>query len=392
MLPASNRTTTDTIRLATVPDMQRFDVERDSQAEKALLGALELSHRNTSRLRVLRPEDVYFDAQARVQGKYILTASALAQLCSRLLPGLSQTVSNLSGTYLTDEELATSQLHDPVLALRWINDAIKLRFKRLDGYSLVVDQAMKRIEGIVGKKYAFLPNLELYHRAKTFVAGSRKQVVFSEAALHGRRLMMRFKDGSPMFVVERQNVKEPFFGGFHFANSETGDCSVKASAVVIRQYGNTKAISEFADGSKIAHVKGKAFETRFTELLARVRLKSTEITKYKEELMRLMQQPLGLGVDEESTEKRVKSLESQLLRQGLSSDFCHTTVRHVMFYGSYKGDQADASKEPLKLYATRTAYDLYNAITYRSKSLMIEDQEQAEQVAYKMLTGKFHIH
>jgi hypothetical protein len=287
-----------------------------------------------------------------------------------------------------------SEEHDPVLALRWLNDIIKLRFKRIRGYSLVIDQEKQVIEGIVGRKYAFLSNLELYNRAKVFIAASKRPAVFSDAVLHGRRIMLRFRDKDPLFQIDRKaGSTEPFYGGFHFANSETGDCSIKASAVIVRQWGNTKAISEFADGSKIAHVKGRAFEQRFTDLLNRVRIKSDEITKYRTGLQRLMQLRLGFaplgGGEGGYNEQVISTLETRLQRQGLGAEIAAAVVRHTMHFGSYRADVVDPTKKPEEFYAKRTAYDLYNAITYRAKSLPIEEQEKAEQVAFKMLTGKF---
>lgn len=380
------------VRLAVPPMSYRFDAERDVDAEAKLLEVLEHKHRCTSNVLITRPEDVYFNVQALVRGRYAITTGAFSQLCSRLLPGLAQALNNLAGSTLSDADISVSQVHDPQMALRWLNDTIRLKFHRLAGYSLIIDQEQKRVEGLVGRKYAFLPNVDLYNRAKAFVSTLSKPASFNEAALLGRRLMLRFKDDAPMFTVLRPSANpEPFYSGLHFANSETGDCSVKASAVIVRQVGNTKSISEFSDGSKIAHVKGKAFEHRFTELLDRVRIKASEIGKYRAGLQILMGQPLGFGVSEADNVKRVKAIESQLLRQGLSSDFNQAVVRHMLYYGSYKSDQVDPAKNLNETYATRTAYDLYNALTYKAKSLPVDDQEIAEQVAFKLLIGKFKI-
>lgn len=386
-MPTALKKLASPIRLSVPPTFVRFVAETDSQAEAKFVGTLEKYHKRTTSIVLTRPEDAYFDAKARMQGRYQLSSLALSNLCSRLLPGLAQTINNLAGSNInSDEELALSQLHDPVLALRWINDTIKLRFDKIKGYSLVIDTELRRVEGLVGRKYAFLPNLTLYQRAKEFISKAGRPAVFNEAALMGRRLMLRFKENDLLFDV---NKSEQFYGGYHFANSETGDCSIKASSIIVRQLGDTKAVSEFADGSKVAHVKGKAFEQKFDELLDRVRIRTTEqITAHETNMYRLVQTNLGLGVDETAHAKRVRQLEQLLQRKGVQADVSQSVIKHVLVQGSQLTTAIQAHKKPMQLYATRTYLDLYNALTTRAKTLPLDEQEVLEQLAYKLLTGK----
>jgi hypothetical protein len=377
------------VRLSTPPMFIRFIGEADGQAEAKLVDTLEKYHKRTSTIILTCPNDVFFDSKGRVQGRYELSTLALTSLCSKLLPGLAQTVNNLAGSFVRDDqELSASTIHDPVLALRWINDTIKLRFEKIKGFSLVVDTECGRIEGIVGRKYAFLPNLELYRRAKEFVSKLDRPAAFNEAALIGRRLMLRFREIDPLFNLGAR-LPEQYYGGYHFANSETGDCSVKASAVIVRQQGDSKSISEFADGSKIAHIKGKAFDRKFAELLDRVRIKTSEqIHSHESNMIRLMQTNLGLGNNDQTHKRRVKQLETFLQKHGLHSEFSQSVVRHVLVQGSHRTALVQVHQKPMQVYSTRTLLDLYNALTYRAKTLPLEEQEVAEQLAYKVLIGK----
>jgi hypothetical protein len=386
-MPTALKKLASPIRLSTPSTFVRFVSETDPQAEAKFVGTLEKYHKRTVNIVLTRPEDAYFDARARMQGRYTLSSLALSNLCSKLLPGLAQTVNNLAGSNIeSDEELVLSAQHDPVLALRWINDTIKLRFDKIKGYSLVVDTELRRVEGLVGRKYAFLPNYTLYQRAKEFIAKADRPAVFNEAALMGRRLMLRFKENQLLFDLDRS---EQFYGGYHFANSETGDCSVKASSIIIRQLGDTKAVSEFADGSKVAHVKGKAFEQKFDELLERVRIKTAEqIKQHESNMYRLVQTNLGLGVDELSHAKRIRQLEQQLQRKGLQSDVCQSVLKHVLVQGSQLTATLQPHKQPMQIYSSRTYLDLYNALTTRAKTLPLDEQEVLEQLAYKLLIGK----
>lgn len=378
------------LQLSTPPKRYYFNADTDPGAEEAFRLKLRELNANTRNIVLDKPNDISLDSFARLQGRYVLSSSALSSLCSKLLPGLAQAVNNLAGLGLNPSDVAVSPLHSTALALKWINDIIKIRFSKIKGYSIVVDTALNRVEGIVGRKYAFLPNIELYDRANAFIATGRRRVAFSSATLVGRRLMLDYRDQSPLFQVPKardNDGTESFYGGFHFANSETGDCSIRASAALIRQIGGTKSISEFSDGSKIAHVKGRAFNTRFADLLNRVTVKAEEAAKYCDGIKRLMQQSLGLGNSLVAHNARLKQLERRLAKAGLKSDFCSAVLKHVLVHGSYKTDKILPEQEPLTSYASRNAFDLYNALSYRARRHSPEEQELAEQAAFKLLTG-----
>lgn len=382
--------TTAATRLTVPTDIARFDLSKDKLAESKLSELLESSHKNTLVIAITKPEDIYFDSTARLQGRYKLSAGSLANLCSRLLPGLAQTINNLAGSKLTDEQLAASSSHNPTMAVKWLNEVIRLRFNRVKGYSLIVDSYKKVVEGFVGRKYAYLSNLDLYNKATEFVSTAKRPAQFCEAVLQGRRLMLRYKDTEPLFAIEKATgVLEPFYGGFHFANSESGDCSIKASSVLIREWGNTKAVSDFADGSKIAHVKGRQFDLKFTDLLDRLKFKSEEIVSHKNSIQRLMRTSLHLGKTPEAHSKAIKLLERRLIGKGLPYDFVQSTIRHLLVHGSYKNDTISSDQEPMTVFERRNLFDLYNALGHRAKFLEVDEQELAEQVAFKLLTNKF---
>lgn len=376
-------------RLSIAPKLQRFDVISSESAENDFVDVLRRNNESTSNIIVTRPEDLFLDSKAKVQGRFTMSTIALASLCSRLVPGLSQTAANIAGDSLTDAELEASNEHSSAVAVDWINAAIKLRFRRVRGFTLVVDREQKRVEGVVGRKYAFVSNLELYSRAKEFANKSNRKVVFSDAALVGRRMALRFRDIKPLFT----STDDTYFAGFHFANSETGDCSVRASAMIIRQRGNTKSLSEFSDGGKIAHVKGRTFGTRLTELLTGLTFTAKDIQKYKTAICdMLIRTNLNCGGTESHHDSRVKSIINQLRLAGLGTEVAAAVVKHALVYGSCKTDRLTAQDNPLDKFKTRTAFDIYNAITYRAKLLDIDSQEKAEQIAFRMLSGKVVLH
>lgn len=329
------------------------------------------------------------DKQARIQGKYRLTTQALSQLCSRLAPGYAQTVHDIAGSYRTEAQ--STDGFDPQLAISITNRLIRLRFSRINGYCMIIDREKKQVDGIVGRKYAFFSNLDLYMTAKDFVKQSNPPAFFKDAAIYGRRMMVRFGYSKPLFVVpvKKTGTDDPFYGGYHFANSEIGDCSIKAGATIIRALCDNKAVSEFTDGSRLTHVRGKRFEEKLYNLLDQVQLKAEHAGQYKAGIAILITQNLGLGKDEESHARRLSEIVSQLHRHGLTKQMADAVVARALVNGSYKHEALLHGKDPMRVYATRTAYDMFNALTAEAKKRSIDVQEKAEQLAFKMLSGRF---
>jgi hypothetical protein len=313
----------------------------------------------------------------------------LSQLCSKLAPGTSQMIADVSGLRSTSRD---STLFDVGLGLRTMNDLIRLRYASIDGYGLVIDRERKTIEGLIGRKYEFFPNKDLHCRVNEFLDDAGVETTFCEAELSGRRMLLRYKNNDPLFEIPHEKrTNEPFFGGFHFDNSEVGDCSVRASTMVVRQWCDNKAIGSFLEGGKIAHVKGKKFEEKLQMLFERIQKKSYEATFLKANVIEMMDCNLGFGVDEDSHDQRVENVVKQLNRKGFTKEFARSIVDRTLVFGSYRADVVQQGRMPYELYASRTAYDLFNAITHEAKRKPIDIREHAEQLGYQMLLGKYAI-
>jgi hypothetical protein len=377
------------LELAVDPISRRFNVKRADSAEADFQEALDQDFVSTDTLYVARPRDIMLNSRAEVLGRYKLTTSALSQLCSRLVPGASQMVADVSG--LRSSHRDGSQF-DVGLAIRIVNDLIRLRFDNIDGFGLVIDRDRSTIEGLVGRKYEFFPNKDLYDRVNQFLGEADVSTSFCEAVLSGRRMMLRYCNTDPLFEIPHERrTNEPFFGGFHFDNSEVGDCSVRASTMIVRQWCDNKAIGSFLEGGKISHVRGKKFEIRLQMLFDKVHKKVSEVTSLKDNVLFLMDQSLGLGGSEESHELRVNRLVKQLNRKGLTKEFAGTVIDRLLTFGSYRSDAVQQGRRPYDLYETRNSYDLFNALTHEAKSRTIETREHVEQLAYQMLLKQFEI-
>lgn len=382
---------TSTVTLADQSPSFRFSARKDEKAQEKLEAELSNRFKFTEVRPIGRPDMLRLGHRARLDSlgaTYRLSTAALSQICSRLAPGLSQALCSIAGA--DADKSGSGHKYDPRLAVDTWNSVLKLRFSRLDGYSIVVDHDRRLVEGLVGRRYEYMPNWDLYNRAKNFAEQAEHSAEFCEAALYGRKLSVRFRGNNPLFEIPNERrTNEPFFGGYHFANSETGDCSIRASTLVIRQICDNKALSEFADGGRMPHISGGRFERRFAQLVARVAARAKESTGLKPQIIKLMDANLGLGVDFPEHKARMKLIERQLRRQGLPAEVLQSSLAVMLKHGSYRADALTATRNQMETYATRTEYDLFNAITHVAKSCSADAQESAEQVAYRLLTGKF---
>jgi hypothetical protein len=307
-----------------------------------------------------------------------------------MVPHLSSVIQDVSGLRARAAATARTKAYDGDIAIRWLNDVIKLRFEALRGFALIVDHQTLQVEGVVGRKYEFLSNGEFYSRVGKFVTQQLKgDHIFSEAVVAGRRMFVRFQ-GPQLFSVPSPREPEPFLSGLHFANSEVGECSVRACAAVIRKWCDNKAISPFLDGGALPHYAGPKFDERFRDLLDRVRMRARETKSFQGEICRMKELPLGLGGDKTSHDKRFNTLQKRLSRSEVRKKFAEKALRRALYHGSYPDDALVRGEKVMEAFAGRTAYDLFNAVTHEAKSRALGERESAEQLAYLMLLGKFN--
>ena len=376
---------------STTPTSIHFSAkDQPKTAEKALLKVLTQHEKRTANIPVTREKDVLLSSEGLVQGRYRLSTVALKTLCSKLVPGLGQAMSSVAGLNQNESEFEQPRPVDLACAIRWLNDSIRLRFDDISGFNMVVDHDSKKVEGFVGRSYQFFPNKELYEETREFLAQEESPPDFWEATLSGRRLMLRYRSKSRIFTVPVSGTdkSEPFYGGFHFANSEVGECSLRAAAVCIRKWSDNKAISPFFEGGKIAHVRGPQFDRRFKALLVKVSHRAAEVAGFKPDVIRLIGTNLGLGVTKHAHEKQFGKITARLNKKGLPARFSKSALQNALLFGSYKFQKVTGSQQIMKVYATRTLYDLFNAIMHEAKSQDPELREKAEQLAYDVLSGK----
>lgn len=388
--------------IAVRPKCYRFtsaDPEMNAEALESILRDQD----STEPVEINDPREVMLDKSGRVQRELRFTTTGLSQLCSALAPGLAQLVSNLAGLRRKEVEDDEWKVYDPLQAIKLINNVIQMRFAtRLEGHGLIIDRRNQRVEGVVGPRYKFFSNLELYDHTREFVHDMDPHPRFMEAALEGRRLVVRYRDAQRLFSVPAtHNKREPFYRGWHFSNSEIGDCSIRTGMLIVRSWSGT---SSLVDIGRLVHIKGGEFGPKIVELFQKLRtVADAELQERDFESLAeaLKDESLELGRDPVGHVKRAQSLIGRLSRGRLSKVVAKRAMNHALARGSYKGDRIDSGRAPtydapdadlLCVFSRRTAYDLYNALTVIARKASPEQQEVAEELAYKMLIQRFKLH
>lgn len=386
------------IIIAVPPTCIRFSDVKGSPGLPELTERLEAQD-STEPVEIRQPEDVFLSSEGRVQRVFQFTTIGLSQLCSSLAPGLAHYVADVAGLRARETDRGSPELFSPMTAIKAVNAAIRLRFHdRLMGHGLIVDGRNRRVEGVVGPRYRFFSNLELLGVCNEFVARLDPPARFYEAALAGRRLLLRYKSPRPLFSLDTpHDRKEPFYQGWHFSNSEIGDCSVRTAFVLVRQWARAMAIRHTG---RVVHIKGDNFGPKLDVLFREFRQISEEesTTDFAERLIALRQEFLGFGGNNKEHGKRLQAIVTRLSRGRFSKQDAKKAVGYALTNGSYRTERLAAGKRVDLLdpdlfgaFRRRTAFDLYNALTLCSRKNLPEQQEIAEELAYRLLTDQFKL-
>ncbi len=325
--------------------------------------------------------DLYLQEDTgRTANGYVYTDNSFAQMCSFVSPGLGILVNDISGQYRKAGE--EKQFFSGELAIRMLNELIKLRYERkLGGLQIVRNTQDKTIDGIVGAKYRYLANSELLSSLTQMLNKAHK---FHEAFLYGRQLVVRYIDTTKSYTLSN----EEFTSGFHFGNSEIGEKSLRAAAVLVRKLTGNCILYPFKgdEGARIIHT-GKDFEKRFYTLIDTIvnaTLSPDDLQKYDAQICG---KSLKLGKDDH--QRRAKQLAQILSRKTLTNEFTTKVVTSAIVQGrDIKSTMIDAlPSEQTQIMASRTVFDLIVALIREATLLNIAHREFAENLAYKLLLG-----
>lgn len=357
----------------------------NSTQEKALAARLEELDAHSVLYPLTSLHEVTFDAQGRsLAGGYRLTTWSFFQLCAILAPGLYKCLQDLVGiNRKPGADLADFSLLD---ALDFLNKLTKRRFQnRLCGHQILRDTKAGLIEGIVGGKYRWLPNRQVYLRSKELVTQGKSPVAFYEAYLYGRGLLLRYYNQKPYFKVALSGGVDRFFCGYHFSNNEVGQAALRSAGLLLREKWRTAALTQL---STVYHV-GADFPKAVDEVFAKSGQHLLSAEEYKKGVLRLESSKLGLATRSvEQKQARIQQLAATLSKRGLNPRMALRVIESALGRGSF-----DEEKMPLDLlsekdWAARSVYDIYNAVGRENRKASIAVREAYDHLAYRLLTGK----
>lgn len=388
-------TTSDDLSLVVEPAVLRFSAADDGLPGEDDLVAMLKAQQDTRPVPITELASVLLDDRGYVQDEFRLTTAAIYQLCAELAPGLSNVVLSLAGLRTRAKQYA-GEARSVKKAILLLNAVIRFRFELLAGKQWIIDRKNQQLVGLVGANYRFFANLELYQRATHYVQQAGLGASFHAAALAGRRLTLRYKNAERAFAIKTPTTKmEPFYPGWHFSNSELGDCCVKGSAILIRQWRDTTALVPYQAEARLVHRQTRDFENKLRAVLAHVKELVLAVPLLKDKVTRLTRRSLGLGGAPADHESRRAAWVSRLLKIGVSRHIAEDVMSHALVHGSYRAELLEVGRtktitvlSPIQARAlqSRTLYDVYNAIGAMARDLRPKTREKIEQAAYQILT------
>lgn len=387
--------------LAVVPEVRRYSALSDDLAgEDAMISHLQ-SQRDTQPIMIHHVEETLLDDMGRIQGEYRLTTTALSQLCTLLATGLAPLLQNISGIKKrTDKH--PDEPYSITDAIYLLNGVLRLRFPLLQNRCcFITDRRNKLIEGVVGSRYYLMHNIELYQRVRAFVESSSQPATFMEGAVSGRRLQLRYKNSERAFAIQTPTDKlEPFYAGWHFANSELGDCCIKGTSLIYRPWSGMTAIHPYGKDTKLVHLQGPTFDDKFRGVLDKIRQRVEQVPDMESRMTAMSRRNLGMGMDPKGHKVCCAFIASCLTKGGLRRQLAEEVVTHVEANGSYRADRLPVTTmaasriinpNELTAVSTRNVYDVYNALTSVARRFHPEQQEVIEQIAFRVLNKTISI-
>jgi hypothetical protein len=371
-------------KLFVEPTPKRFPTSKEADFRSALAQSASSS--------VFAPiqdaRDVLLSPDGSNRDGYRFTSQALFQLCHTVCPGLYRLILELSGVHRGDGE--PSGDFSQTEAIQTLNKIVTRRcVTRLSGKQLLRDTKSKLIEGLVGSTYQRLTNLELYQRTREAIP----EADFYEACLVGRSAMFRLYKPKDAFAGVSGYISSPdvFYRGFHFSNNEVGKGAVKAAPFIMRAGGRTCAMAKSVTGSSLRH-QGDTFAIKLAKLIESTSREENVPAYYRERISWLRRENLGLGLqDNDAEEARRQDLVHFLTRNRMRTTLAVRVVASMLGQGSYDEEKTPLTQVTRETLRERDEYDLFNAIGREAKRTTIAVREQAEQVAYALLTGKIRV-
>jgi hypothetical protein len=348
---------------------------------------------------VSKAADLQLDSRGRLPGGFRYTVTGLQAVCRAASPGLYQLVTELAGCNRDAAKDPRDDYSFPE-AIEIFNRVIARRFDHrfLDKQRVVRDGRTKLVEGLVGPKYSIVENIDFFERA-TDAASQVTNMPLSEAVLAGRRLILRFAAPKPLFSLAVPDANVPEFGrgadafhaGLHFLNSEIGgDASLRAAVMLRRAADGTASLGRWLGGRRV-HT-GRELMRRVAMVFSEAASVEQDADRLRVRMLALRSESLGLkAAGPDARIERLRAIMSWLQAQAIQARVAERAVVDALYRGAYGVPGAVPAAPDEIGPSSRTAFDLYIALTTQGQDLYVTGRETTEQVAYRMLLGRIKL-
>lgn len=320
-------------------------------------------------------------------GQYRYTAHGFKQIASRLGPGVSRLIPDLSGTRLRD---IPEEYLDGQLAIRVFNALIDRRFGIFTPYRLIRNTSTRTIEGLVGGSHQFLDNVSFYNVVSETLRQAHQRVDFFAARLIGRRLFMWWREREPFNQLRMAGKSWPCYRGYYCCNGESGGVSARVTAAIFTPAGVCLAPYKL-HGVRVAH-RGRDFTLRLGQDFSRVFAADLPLAEWREKIPEALGASLGFPAvkDVKVRKQRLNLLATHLRRLSVDYTIAQEVLGATLHQGRTIGAAEVAPGMPQEqLFASRKALDLLVCLLHVARRLDMSRREQVEQAAFHVLVGKF---
>ena len=319
---------------------------------------------------------------------YRLTRQAFYYVASRLSPGLSRCLADLSGTVPASDGGLSFAAREAIAL--W-NAAVLARFGRLSMHRLVRNESSRRIDGVIGPKHQYLGNYAFYREVLESLTASRREygTSFYAAKLAGGRFSLWFRDAEPAFSVAVDDQLLPFYEGRYFTNGEAAGTAVRGTLAVYTRFGVSLASYAVA-GRRLTH-RGKKFRAGVSKAIEDIVGIEWDRTRAAEEATASLLQPLGFlaTMSSQQLRDRRKSLLHSLSLAGVGRTDAADVLAAALQYGRGYTEQSLPDPGSLPDGVGRTLFDLFVPLQVFARRSGGVAREQLEMAAYEMLTCRF---
>lgn len=355
--------------------------------QEAFLQALAVSEGSQTSSLIRREEDVLLTRKGRTVSGERYSRYGLASVCSALGPFLWDFLREWDGA---DKKLETTRdQYSPEEAIQIFNTVVRRRFKsRLLGKSFVKRSGL--IQRVASGPSTGRLALPLFSGVSESVEKYAKTLVFFEGLVAGDQASAKWRRITPYFSLKAPDGwDDHWYEGYCFRNSASKVRGTAVHGVVCRERDWSSFLTDSLKGLPVR------IEDRYAALAQSVGTRNEPHPRLASAkdlhacMLRLRETRLGLGLKDDEAETKARlQLCTVLFGRECGHKAIRAALAFALRYGSYDDVGASIEASPAirfrSVSATRTLYDMCNAMAREAKLLSHAAQMMFERRLYQI--------